>query len=45
MVPELLMVPVLINTIPDLIVRVSPELIDKDDKVHVLVPLHVPPIA
>ena len=45
MVPELVIVPVLINTIADLIVIVSPELIDKDDTVHVIEPLHVPPIA
>jgi hypothetical protein len=31
--------------IPELIVRVSCPYIVKDDTVHVLVPLHVPPIA
>jgi hypothetical protein len=44
-IPLLMMVPVLINTIPELIISESPELIVKDDTVHVVVPLHVPPIA
>jgi len=52
MVPWLFMVPTEFNnTIPDLIVRISPELIVKDDTLHVLsvpphsLPAHVPPIA
>ncbi len=46
MVPELmLMTPVLTKIISELIVRVSPELILKDDIVHVLIPSQVPPIA
>ena len=53
MVPLLVMTPpdklvmawVFTNIIPELIVRVSPELIVKVVTVHVLTPFHVPPIA
>lgn len=57
MVPMLLMVPVLlrcpelssrpelINTIPELIVTESPELVARDNTVQELTPFHVPEIG
>jgi hypothetical protein len=40
----MVIVPMLFNIIPELTVRVFPELIVKEDTVHVPMPFHVPPI-
>lgn len=45
MMPWLVMVPLLINIIPELIVRVTSELIVRSDTVQMLGSVHVPPIV